>query len=740
MHPDAAIREQAEAAQVEAHRLLTDLSLDREVYDLLVVDDAEQRTSGLDDDAERVRNFALRDFRRSGVDRDEATSATGSAPSTSARPSSARPSSATSATTTPRSRLRPEQLAGLPQDWVDSHPVGDDGLVELTLEYPDVVPMLTVRHRPRRPRRRRHRRSTTARWPANDEVLVELMALRREHATLLGYDGWPAYDAEVKMIETGDAIDDVHRQDQQGGRGVGAPRPRHPPRARIRQDRPDAEVLDAADSTSTSRSITPRAARRGRPGGAPLLRLREGPAGAARRDRSAVRPGLRRAVDVPDLARRRRVVRRVARRRARSAGSTSTCTRAPNKFNHAAQFTLTDGVTGRQLPEGVLVCNFPRGLMEHGDVVTLFHEFGHLVHHVLGGHQRWARFAGVATEWDFVEAPSQLLEEWAWDAGVLEGFATDEDGQPIPADLVARMREAEDFAQGAAGAHPDVLRRAVLPVPPGPARRRRRRSPRCRATLQATYSMVTPLPDTHFHAAFGHLDGYSSGYYTYMWSLVIAKDLFSAFDRDNLYDAEIAAPLPRPDPGPGRAQGRRGPGRGLPRPAVRLRVVRRPGSRSEAARASRVGTPASVDRLVDDRAEAVDDLEVAGQVGLGAVAAPPDAGVEHLGGAADDGVGLDAGVGDDVDVVLVVVDAVGVGAVEAAELHPDLVTGVGEVEPDVVGERGELAPRRAAAVHHVEHLVDAVGGEVGRERRDRVGGQLGVAAVDQRLVRLAAVG
>jgi thimet oligopeptidase len=58
--------------------------------------------------------------------------------------------------------------------------------------------------------------------------------------------------------------------------------------------------------------------------------------------------------------------------------------------------------------------------------------------------------------------------------------------------------------------------------------------------LQAAYSMVTPLPDTHFHAAFGHLDSYSSGYYTYMWSLVIAKDLFSAFDRDNLFDSDVA--------------------------------------------------------------------------------------------------------------------------------------------------------------------------------------------------------
>ena len=86
--------------------------------------------------------------------------------------------------------------------------------------------------------------------------------------------------------------------------------------------------------------------------------------------------------------------------------------------------------------------------------------------------------------------------------------------------------------------------------------------------------MVSPLPDTHFHAAFGHLDGYSSGYYTYMWSLVIAKDLFSAFDRENLYDAEIAGRYRDRILAQGGRQRRGGPGRGLPRPAVRLRVVR----------------------------------------------------------------------------------------------------------------------------------------------------------------------
>ena len=206
------------------------------------------------------------------------------------------------------------------------------------------------------------------------------------------------------------------------------------------------------------------------------------------------------------------------------------------KYSHAAQFTITDGISGTQLPEGVLVCNFNKGLMEHDDVVTLFHEFGHLVHHVLAGRADWSRFAGVATEWDFVEAPSQLLEEWAWDAGVLQTFALNADGEPIPADLVAAMKRADDFGKGyqartqmfyAAMSYwfhtdrPDDLTEATI-------------------RLQERYSMFRYVEDTHMFAGFGHLDGYSSGYYTYMWSLVIAKDLFSAFDPDDLFDPVTA--------------------------------------------------------------------------------------------------------------------------------------------------------------------------------------------------------
>jgi thimet oligopeptidase len=206
------------------------------------------------------------------------------------------------------------------------------------------------------------------------------------------------------------------------------------------------------------------------------------------------------------------------------------------KYNHAAQFTLVSGVLGRQLPEGVLVCNFSRGLMELDHVVTLFHEFGHLMHHVLAGRHEWVRFSGVATEWDFVEAPSQMLEEWAWDPAVLRSFATDEQGTPIPEDLVVAMRDAEEFGKG-------FLARSQMAYAAVSYWFHQERPADLTTGLQdlmQRYSLISLVPDTHFHAGFGHLEGYTSAYYTYMWSRVIAKDLFSAFDPDDLFAPEVA--------------------------------------------------------------------------------------------------------------------------------------------------------------------------------------------------------
>src|SRR5258708_37970127 len=86
--------------------------------------------------------------------------------------------------------------------------------------------------------------------------------------------------------------------------------------------------------------------------------------------------------------------------------------------------------------------------MEHREVVTFFHEFGHLIHGIVGGTHPWVRLARVA-EWDFIEAPSQFLEEWIYDFAVLRGFAKHiETGEPISEELVERLRSARDFARG----------------------------------------------------------------------------------------------------------------------------------------------------------------------------------------------------------------------------------------------------------------------------------------------------
>jgi thimet oligopeptidase len=216
-----------------------------------------------------------------------------------------------------------------------------------------------------------------------------------------------------------------------------------------------------------------------------------------------------------------------------------------NKYKHYAQFTLVNGVAGRRLPEGVLMCNFPRpgvepALMEHDGVRTFFHEFGHLLHHVLGGHTRWAGISGVATEWDFVEAPSQMLEEWVWDVPVLQSFARHhKTGEPIPASLVEKAKRADEYGKGLWVRQQMFYAATSLQF--------HARDPRgldttkLMAELQDRYTPFKYVDGTYFHESFGHLDGYSAIYYTYMWSLVIAKDLFSEFASAGLLDPAVAS-------------------------------------------------------------------------------------------------------------------------------------------------------------------------------------------------------
>lgn len=528
VHPDEAVRTRGEAAVQDVARLDTELRLDRELYEVFAGLDAD----GLDAEAARLLEKTLRDFRRAGVDLDDATRArikeineqlteVGQEFSKNIRDDKR------------LVRVSPERLAGLPEDWLAAHPVDDQGLVTVTTDYPDVIPVRTFAHDADVRRQVVHAFLNQG-WPVNDALLKELFELREELARLVGYDTWADFDADVKMIGQGSAIpafiDRIAEAAEESGH-----RDRQVLLDRLRVDQPDATTIDGNDLVYYEE----------------LVRKEQYDVDAqvvrTYFDFTRVRDGLLEVTSrlfdlgytsVPDAVVWHPDVTAYDVTLAGEPLGRIYLDLHPRegKYSHAAQFTLTDGLAGEQVPEGVLVCNFPQGLMEHDDVVTLFHEFGHLVHHVLAGRAQWTRFAGVATEWDFVEAPSQLLEEWAWDAGVLQTFARNADGEPIPADLVAAMRRADDFGKGY-HARTQMFYAAMSywfhTDRPGDL---------TDATniLQDRYSMFPYIEDTHMFAAFGHLEGYSSGYYTYMWSLVIAKDLFSAFDPDDLFDPAVA--------------------------------------------------------------------------------------------------------------------------------------------------------------------------------------------------------
>jgi thimet oligopeptidase len=133
-----------------------------------------------------------------------------------------------------------------------------------------------------------------------------------------------------------------------------------------------------------------------------------------------------------------------------------------------------------------------------------------------------------------------MLEEWCWDASVLGRFARHrETGAPIPADLVARMRDADEFGKGLRVRQ--QMYYAAVSLAFHEADPHALDTTATMARLQEELTPFRYVPETYFHESFGHLEGYSALYYTYMWSLVIAKDLFTVFRREGLMDRGAAA-------------------------------------------------------------------------------------------------------------------------------------------------------------------------------------------------------
>ena len=207
-------------------------------------------------------------------------------------------------------------------------------------------------------------------------------------------------------------------------------------------------------------------------------------------------------------------------------------------------------INGRAvLPEGFLVCNFTppdangRSLLGHDDVVTLFHEFGHMLHHLLT-RVDYPSIAGInGVPWDAVELPSQFMENFAWHYDVLRQCSAHcESGDALPREMFERL-EASRHAGAALG----MLRqlefalfdfrlhsefdpngeRSVLDLLEG---------------VRAEIALLEPPAYNRLPHSFGHIfaGGYAAGYYSYKWAEVLAADAFAAFEEAGVFDAETA--------------------------------------------------------------------------------------------------------------------------------------------------------------------------------------------------------
>ncbi len=216
------------------------------------------------------------------------------------------------------------------------------------------------------------------------------------------------------------------------------------------------------------------------------------------------------------------------------------------KFGHAAAFPLISGQLladgSYRAPVAAIVANFTKptdtspSLLKHDEALTLFHEFGHILHFCLTTVDV-RRFAGFDTEWDFVEAPSQIMEHWMWQPEVLGRFARHhETGEPIPADLVERLVAARDLNVGLATMRQIFLGQLDMNLHASP-------DPVDVETANRNAYELTGFPfyeGTHFAASFGHLmGGYDAGYYGYLWSKVYGDDMFSVFADEGILSPEV---------------------------------------------------------------------------------------------------------------------------------------------------------------------------------------------------------
>ncbi len=221
-----------------------------------------------------------------------------------------------------------------------------------------------------------------------------------------------------------------------------------------------------------------------------------------------------------------------------------------NKYNHACFIDVIAGVKGKAIPQGVLLCNFNKptsksdGLQSLDEVSTFFHEFGHLIHGMLGGQNvKWLEFSGTNVQRDFVEAPSQLLEEMILSPQVLKKLSKHIDTKhQIPDNLIQSIRDKESVFDKAKLKGIGIARQASLSKQSLEVYLAEKVDNQTLTKIEHESSIeaLGVYGDYYGIYDFGHITDYTSNYYTYMWSLAISKDLFTKFNKKNLLDKKVA--------------------------------------------------------------------------------------------------------------------------------------------------------------------------------------------------------
>lgn len=534
-----------DAAQVELQRVSTvgtEISLNRKLYDAL----ADIDTAHLDEVTKYYIHRELRDFRLSGVDKDEVTRNKIRALQDQLTKLSLAYQRNVAEGTAQVEVKDASELDGLPQDYLDRHKPNEKGVIVITTDEPDYRPVMTYA-KSAELRKQMFLTYNNRCYPANKEILLEIVNLRAEMAKLLGFGTWADLASADKMIGSAQGIRNLITELDKA--------------ARPAMDKEYAKLLAFAQTKEPGLKAIPdysvsyygelyRRAHYNFDSQAvrayfPYAEVEKGVLDTAARlfHISFVKvtdaPVWDHSVTVYDVldgrdGKGKKLGRIYLDMHPRSG---------KNKWFNAG--TTVSGKRGFALPEAKLNGNFPEptatdpGLMQFSDVVTFFHEFGHMMHGILGSDQPWVGTGPFTVEWDFVEAPSQMLEEFFESKAVLDTFAKNyKTGELIPQPLFDSMIRASEFGRGTSVERQLQLSEYALNIfDTDPAK----------VDLDmmwfaslTKYSPYQNTPDYHMYATFTHLLGYSSNYYTYQLSKVIALDFFHQFDEKNLLDGPAA--------------------------------------------------------------------------------------------------------------------------------------------------------------------------------------------------------